>query len=68
MSCILRTQVLLRQIGHRTAGPGDGISLSSVRLNCEILVHNGDRVPAGPPTASALVWRGLFRVEPQYYN
>ena len=49
------------------AGPGDGISLSSVALNCEILAHDGNRVPAAPDCERP-GWRGLFRAETRHYH
>ena len=51
-----------------TAGPGDGISLSSVALNCEILEpDDGATVPAGPLTVRGYAFagddRGVARVD-----
>ena len=42
-----------------TAGPGDGISLSSVALNCDILTPEpGTVVPAGPLTVAGYAFAG----------
>lgn len=51
-----------------TAAPGEGISLSSLPLNCDILVPgDGDEIPAGPLTvhgwAIAGDGRGIGRVD-----
>lgn len=51
-----------------TAGPEEGISLSSVALNCDILVpENGAEIPAGPLTIRGYALsdgdRGIARVD-----
>lgn len=51
-----------------TAGPNEGISLSSVALNCDILVpEDGDHVPAGTLTIQGYAFvdgdRGIARVD-----
>ena len=61
-------RVLPPEFDPDTAGPGDGISLSSVALNCAILVpDDGAAVPVGPLTINGYAFagddRGVARVD-----
>jgi sulfite oxidase len=61
-------RILPPDVDPDTAGPGEGISLSSLPLNCDILVPtDDDQIPAGPLTirgwAMAGDGRGIGRVD-----
>lgn len=44
-------RILPPETDPKTIAPGDGIALSSLALNCDVLTHaDGDRAPAGPLT------------------
>ncbi|BBZ12881.1 sulfite oxidase [Mycobacterium branderi] len=61
-------RILPADADPNTAGPDEGISLSSVALNCDILVpENGAEIPAGPLTIRGYALtdgdRGIARVD-----
>ncbi len=55
-------RILAPDANPEAAGPGDGISLSTLPLNCDVLTHSdGDRVPAGPLTVGGYAQPGNGR-------